>query len=153
MLPPVGGCAPLSQTFCLLLTQSTQLHKSPRGSQSEASGVGPTPALHLRLEGMVGRAHRAICACCVQPREFSFLEAESTSVLSEAGKCLSGNIQLVICSTLALPVRRHFHPGLTLKATETRAFRSLLPCEPVGPDKRSYYKGALLAAKHSPSFS
>lgn len=43
--------------------------------------------------------------------------------------------------------------GLTLKATETRAFRSPLPCGPVGPDKRSYYKGALLAAKHSPSFS
>lgn len=153
MLPPAGGRVPLSQTFCLLLTQSTQLHKSPRGSPSEASGVGPTPVLHLRWEGMVGRTHRAICACCVQPHEVAFLETESTSVLSEAGKCLSGNIQLVIFSTLALPVQRHFHPGLTLKATETRAFRSPLPCGPVGPDKRSYYKGALLAAKHSPSFS
>lgn len=97
--------------------------------------------------------HRAICMCWVHPCKVTILEVESTSVLLAAGKCLSGNIQLIIFSTLALPFQRSFYPGLTLKVTETSAFMSLLPCGPVGPDKRSYYKRAMLAAKHSPSFS
>lgn len=100
--------------------------------------------------------HRATCAFCVQPCTVTVLEAERTSVLLEAGKSLSGNIQLIIFSALALPFQRSFHPGLTLKATETSAFMSPTPtppCGPVGPDKRSYHKRALLGAKHSPSFS
>jgi hypothetical protein len=54
------------------------------------------------------------------------------TVVLETGKCLSMNSYLTLFSTPA-PFQS-FHPGLTLKATESSVFMSHLHCGPAGVD-------------------
>lgn len=103
-----------SQAFCLSLTQRTQPHKNSRGSESRTNSPALGPPWMECLVGCTGR--RVLRAA----RTTASLEAESTSVILETGKCLSVNIHVTLFST---------HPGLTLKASETRVFTSHLPVD------------------------